>query len=28
MKPYVYNMSKAIYYEEKWIELDILLNTR
>lgn len=28
MKPYVYNMSKAIYYEEKWIELDVLLNTK
>lgn len=28
MQPYVYNMSMAIYYEEKWIELDILLNTR
>lgn len=28
MKPYVYNMSKAIYYEEKWIELDVLINTR
>ena len=28
MKPYVYNMSKAIYYKEKWVELDILINTR
>lgn len=28
IKPYVYNMSKAIYYEEKWIELDVLINTR
>lgn len=28
MKPYVYNMSKAIYYEDKWIELDVLLNTK
>lgn len=27
MEIFVYNMSKAIYYEEKWIELDILLNT-
>jgi len=28
MRPYVYNMSKSIYYEEKWVELDILLNTK
>lgn len=28
MKPYVYNMSKAIYYQEKWDELDILLNAK
>jgi hypothetical protein len=28
MKPYVYNMSRAIYYEDKWIELDVLLNTK
>lgn len=28
MQPYVYNMSRSIYYEEKWIELDILLNTK
>lgn len=28
MQPYVYNMSKSIYYEEKWIELDVLLNTK
>lgn len=28
MQPYVYNMSKSIYYEEKWIELDILINTK
>lgn len=28
MKPYIYNMSKSIYYEEKWIELDILVNTK
>jgi hypothetical protein len=28
MQGYVYNMSKAIYYEDKWIELDVLLNTK
>lgn len=28
MKPYVYNMSRAIYYEEKWVELDLLINVR
>jgi len=28
MQPYVYNMSKAIYYEDKWVELDVLLNTK
>lgn len=27
MQPFIYNMSMAVYYEEKWIELDILLNT-
>lgn len=27
IQPFIYNMSMAIYYEEKWIELDILLNT-
>ena len=26
MVKYVYNMSKSIYYEEKWSELDILIN--
>lgn len=28
MQPYIYNMSKSIYYEEKWIELDVLLNSK
>ncbi len=28
MHPYIYNMSRSIYYEEKWIELDVLINTR
>lgn len=26
MSVYVYNMSMSIYYEEKWTELDILIN--
>lgn len=26
MQPYVYNMSKSIYYEDKWSELDALIN--
>lgn len=28
MHPYIYNMSRSIYYEEKWIELDVLVNTK
>jgi hypothetical protein len=28
MQPYIYNMSRSIYYEEKWIELDVLLNAK
>lgn len=28
MQPYVYNMSMSIYYEEKWVELDVLLNSK
>ena len=28
MHSYIYNMSKSIYYEEKWIELDALINTK
>lgn len=27
MQPFIYNMSKALYYEDKWVELDVLFNS-